>query len=389
MLTFDAPWSSKWTLYHESCGISPLILVDASEYPNSHTFFCFAQDDEQHLPAFVSQVTESVSDSGSMTINEVILQVLRSLGQDSIATKGKVPRSPEYSENEDEHDFGEDGEEESEEEGVEAGETQGDVEDEDTNEIEDFYDDFDDDFEDDHGPSLVSQGTKFRIRYLQRSVYPLILCFPVHDLFLCDSSDFNESVAAGYRPGMIYIPTCGMVVSMSIPVITLAQVIAPRALMAWDARLLSKNQHLTLLISGMCNTYPILQNDGTLSGNSTELQFRVGLTSHYKPSKEYVTQIYSDVQSGANGNDHQASMGTRASSEPTEQEGTEDNPSHFHFSLSTSLEPLLQDRFLKALQLRLEYKIGWAGAELLAAECVKRQARPEHLVEDMLQVRYR
>lgn len=218
-------------------------------------------------------------------------------------------------------------------------------------------------------------------------------------------SDFNEVVVAGYRPGIIRIATTDLVISVSIPVITLAQDIAPRALMAWDGRLLSKTKHLTLLISGIHNIYPILRSDGTLLGNSTKLQFRVGLTSSYKPSKDYVAELVRN-------------FGLKEKSEPLEpdtnfavfiydeddpdydpyavppadpapeeeEEDTEDHPSHFHFSLSTSLEPLLQDRFLGAVQLRLKYGIGWAGAELLLGESVKRQMKPEDLVENMSQV---
>ena len=101
--------------------------------------------------------------------------------------------------------------------------------------------------------------------------------------------DFNEVVAAGYRPGILHVAFSDIVVSVSTPVINLVDVIPARALMAWDSRLLSKTHHLTLLISGIHSMYPVLRGDGTLIDAATKLQFRVGLTSRYKPNNGYVS----------------------------------------------------------------------------------------------------
>ena len=50
------------------------------------------------------------------------------------------------------------------------------------------------------------------------------------------------------------------------------------------------------------------------------------------------------------------------------------DPGHFEcFPLSTSLNSALNDMFLPVLQLRLKYRISWAGAKLLHAEITARQ----------------
>lgn len=103
-------------------------------------------------------------------------------------------------------------------------------------------------------------------------------------------------IAAGYQPGYTQLESKGIVLSISIPVITLASQIEPRALMAWDSRLLSESQHLTLIIAGFHDVYPVLHNDGFLVPRLKELgikdlQFRVGLTPTYKADKDTLREI--------------------------------------------------------------------------------------------------
>lgn len=145
--------------------------------------------------------------------------------------------------------------------------------------------------------------------------------------------------------------------------------------------------------------YPVLRRDGTLIDGANKLQFRVGLTPRYKPSKDYVSDLSRtfnlreanappppppNFHSFASYSDDD-DLGPRTT-DNEDEEVDDEHPSRFHFSLSTSLEPLMQDRLLAAVQLRLKYGIGWAGAELLLAESVRRQKRPEDLYESMQNV---
>lgn len=216
--------------------------------------------------------------------------------------------------------------------------------------------------------------------------------------YMC--SDFNEIVAAECRPGLTRIGVSELVVSVSVPTFKLAQSIAPRALMAWDSRLLSKAQYFTLMISGIHGKYPVLSNDGTLSKGAlsrgtSKLTFRVGLTSRYKPDKEQVLELI-------------RTFGMQESQKPKEEEpldkqpfgmGYEPNDSPelqsepmpsddntFHFSLSASLEALMNDRFMDILSLRVKYSIGWAAAETVLSKVQRLQRTAERVLEDFAEV---
>lgn len=162
--------------------------------------------------------------------------------------------------------------------------------------------------------------------------------------------------------------------------------------MAWDRRLLARTQHLTLVISGLRGTYPILKPDGSYEEDAmrhgASLSFKVGLTQRYKPSKEHATELVRNF--GLVVTEEDAS--TKAAEElleeqmliydengeplddfhslPVQREPEEENdPGRFErFSLSASLESLLENRFMRVLQLRIKFKLGWAGAEMLLAQ---------------------
>ncbi|THH27905.1 hypothetical protein EUX98_g6282 [Antrodiella citrinella] len=219
----------------------------------------------------------------------------------------------------------------------------------------------------------------------------------------CLQRDFTEIVADGYKPGCIRLGVDGFCLSVSIPVVSLAHDIPPQALMAWDARLLSKTQHLTLLISGLRSSWPILKNDGNLL-NSAKLSFRVGLTRSYKPPKELVVELvrqftlqaakdepeeipepvnyydademYEDVQ-----DETEDPATPEETMEPVVEE---ESPATFAFSLSSSMESLMQDRFLPVVQMRKQYNLGWAAAELLIGESQRLQQKPEDLFVEMI-----
>jgi ubiquitin-conjugating enzyme E2 Q len=202
-------------------------------------------------------------------------------------------------------------------------------------------------------------------------------------------------VGAGYRPGLVRFGVDDFSISVSIPVITLAQDIPARALMAWDRRLLSHTQYLTLLISGLRGTYPPLKADGTLTEDAnargTSLQFKVGLTRSYKPGKEHALEVKRTY-----GLVDEAPQGRPAEDEPPitidadgfplpQEEGEEgeedDDEGRFDsFSLSSSLETLLDHSLVRIIQARIKYGLGWAGAEWLVAETERLQQTSDSIL---------
>lgn len=322
-----------------------LIISDTSEYPNHHTFFCFAQDSDP--PAYVSQVVESVVDQGSATIEQVVTKILQSIGK-KLGKSAANGHAHHHSDDEGEEDEEMD------------------------------YDAYDDDMME----LSADPKTNEYAHHLQR--------------------DFNEIVAADFRPGLIRLSADELVLSVSVPVVYLARIIPPRALMAWDSRLLSKKQHLTLIISGMRNVYPVLQSDGTLnprliSSGVSKLQFRVGLSPEYKPPKEAIPALirlfglkdipvepepvapqpmYSNIWDGDEEDDYYSPPVPTT----TEVEQEDENVTNFHFSLSASMETLLQDWFLGVVQLRLKYRLRWAAAERLFSESQRTQISPDDLM---------
>ena len=177
---------------------------------------------------------------------------------------------------------------------------------------------------------------------------------------------FNEIVAAGYRPG--YFPSEGAV-SVSIPVSTLATLVPPRALVAWDKRLLSRNQYFTLyILSNKRTQYPFaIHTDG--SGGSLQaspISFRVGLTDTYKPQwaqcdSEPILTNHDSVGTG---------MGD--------------------FDIRRSLEHAMNEIFLPTLRIRTAPTgTRWAGAETLhfALATSTSESSMDEVAQDMREVR--
>ena len=182
--------------------------------------------------------------------------------------------------------------------------------------------------------------------------------------------------------------------SVSLPVITLSNSIPPHALMAWDRRLLSCSQHLTLLISGFHGLYPVLENDVSYTSSAQRLAvslgFKVGLSQRYKPGAEQALEVVrkhglitheaeDEVRMQADwaamqqrsersdSDDLDEDESTPAEAAPVEDELV-DEGRFDGFSLSSSLESLMDQSFLKIVQLRRKFGLGWAGAELLHSE---------------------
>lgn len=216
-------------------------------------------------------------------------------------------------------------------------------------------------------------------------------------------------------------------ITISLPLLTLAERIPPQALMAWDRRLLSSKRarHLVLLITGLKACYPVLDARGELSEDARkvgvrlgtgsgadtsaggELRFKVGMASRYKPAREVCVEVgrnyglkgsAEDDYSDEDGNgaalpswDPEDDLAVPPVEEPTyayayaetqEVEGQVDEGAFEKFSLSSSLESLMDAAFVKLVQLRRRFGIGWAGAEVLFTEMEKDQRRPEDVVAE-------
>jgi ubiquitin-conjugating enzyme E2 Q len=198
-------------------------------------------------------------------------------------------------------------------------------------------------------------------------------------------------------------------VSVSLPVITLSNSIPPHALMAWDRRLLSCSQHLTLLISGFHGLYPVLENDVSYTSSAQRLAvslgFKVGLSQRYKPGVEQALEVVrkhglitheaeDEVRMQAamqqrfersDSDDLDEDDSTPTEAAPVEEEVVNVDEGRFDgFSLSSSLESLMDQSFLKIVQLRRKFGLGWAGAELLHSEIEISQ----RLDEDVLKMKH-
>jgi len=185
--------------------------------------------------------------------------------------------------------------------------------------------------------------------------------------------------------------------------------------MAWDRRLLSCSQHLTLLISGFHGLYPVLENDVTYTSGAqrfgVNLTFKVGLTERYKPGTEHVQEVVRKhgliTQDAEDELRLQAELAAQKAkiydydedydedepmTEPVveEEEEIPSDPDRFDsFSLSSSLESLMDQSFLKIVRLRRKFNLGWAGAELLNAEIEKSQQAEEIVLSQKSHVRTR
>lgn len=183
--------------------------------------------------------------------------------------------------------------------------------------------------------------------------------------------------------------------------------------MAWDSRLLTTSRQLTLLITGIHEVYPILLNTGKLSPELSSLghrpQFKAGLCKRYKPSKSDVLDLARNfglkekkpievprepaIPADFNVEDEEPDdydsfdfhAEYRRAIELEEEKAAnnatrKEDQGFIEFSLSSSLNDLLNDCFLDILQYRLQYGFGWAGAEMLVNMIQKRQQSAETIL---------
>lgn len=150
------------------------------------------------------------------------------------------------------------------------------------------------------------------------------------------------------------------------------------------------DQYLTLLISGFRGSYPALSSTGQVVSGFAKIRFNVGL-SDGKPSREVVEAITRDFglkedeqyvpdpePEAPEYDEDDPDTWDIPEREPTPELEPTNEPGRFDkFSLSTSLNSLLNDSLIPLIQLRLRFGIGWAGAEVLFAEQTEKQISAE------------
>ncbi|KAI0086019.1 hypothetical protein BDY19DRAFT_962578 [Irpex rosettiformis] len=334
-----------------------IIISDTSDYPNNHSFFCCTTSQGEVAPCILDAL-QAVPEEGHCSIEALLQKLLASCARRlSKSTYGVAS-----------HDDGNSGD---------YDDYEGSFQDEDSD--SNMYDDDDDDEYYGISPGTTKSGIDMSV--LRR--------------------DFNEIVACDYRPGIVRIGSNEVAVSVSKPAFKLTDNIPPQALSAWDSRLLSSVKHLTLIITGIRGVYPILSPDGTLNPLLNEVTFRVGLTPRYKPDKELVLRLSRTFIH----REEEPRAVTPADSESTDDsenqdaedlefgvippvqgmEGEEGPEESFSFSLSSSLEALMNDRFIDLLQIRCRYGLGWAAAEALINEVHRTQRKAEDIYQEHTQ----
>lgn len=228
------------------------IHADSSHYPHEHTYLGYSQD-AGDLESDVARVIDKLPTQTGRTLREAVEFFVESVSR------------CDNDETTDGNDSGED-------------------------EVDFMM--FDEDFEESGILDPNTQTTKLSLGHLKK--YALLMSPNL--LLMMVYRDFVEVKAAGYNPGILWTGSDKFILSVSLPVPDLFQNILPHALLAWDRHFLRPGLHLTLLISGFRDVYPVLRQDGTLVPNllrtGSALKFKVGFTSQYKPSKINATAAF-------------------------------------------------------------------------------------------------
>ncbi|KAI6096682.1 hypothetical protein EDD16DRAFT_1671551 [Pisolithus croceorrhizus] len=297
-------------------GITPtttinIFISDTSEYPHSHTFFGYTQDD-----AVTPQIADSIErlpDRKSCTVRGVVEFFLEqlSLGSNIISIN--------------------DHQVEDEVERVEV---------------------FDEQFFDE----------EYLTQHMDLDCKP---CLEIGRL----GKDFTEATAAGYDPGIVRANSDEFYLSVSLPAIDLTAYIPSHALLAWDRHFLQPGQRLTLLISGFRGFYPVLDRDGSMIPDAAftgvALKFKLGFSSNYKPPLNQVRSAFSQYihttvsQDGITDGSAQMTL-------EEELQHEEAGPGAFRrMCLSDSLGDLMNKSLTPLIRLRRRFGLGWAAAEEL------------------------
>ncbi|TFK70490.1 hypothetical protein BDN72DRAFT_838836 [Pluteus cervinus] len=347
-----------------------LFISDTSDYPRDHSFF-WCSKSEVPYGIDIGKIFEDISGFTGLSIQAIIQTLLGCISP-------LLPKKAEVETSQSAEDTSDDSESDLEDEDSD-GTGNYDPSDNEGGDIDGFSEGGDD-----TGITQTMEGGRTKYTHLQ--------------------AHFNELVASNFRPG--YVPRSSEAtnlsndfgITISCPVTQLLEIIPARALMAWDPSILSRNQHLTLCISGFRGVYPPLDSTGSAYSTTarilgSRLQFKVGLvgeTTGYKIGVDEFWQAFghSRVQSTI-----PTSMEVKMADEEEEEEEEEEEKFNqddeegskpieevgklLTFSLSTSLESHLNQALVRLVTLRKRFNTSWGGAEVLLSVIEKTQQAPD------------
>lgn len=99
--------------------------------------------------------------------------------------------------------------------------------------------------------------------------------------------DFGALVGYGYLPGFVHLSDFDRVVSVGKKVSLLG--VPARALQAWDSLLVTGQDVYLVLLMNLGPTYPV---DLASPTAGSEIEFRVGISPTYKPSRAAIAAAF-------------------------------------------------------------------------------------------------
>jgi ubiquitin-conjugating enzyme E2 Q len=167
-------------------------------------------------------------------------------------------------------------------------------------------------------------------------------------LSTCLKSDLRAAKAAGFKVGYLGSLTGLIVLSISCRIAKLG--LSDEAMQAWGV---DPSQYLVLLMRfphGYVSISYVLEIE---AAKRTHLvQMHVGLCASYKPSMEAAVQAFSHTTDNALPQD------------PPVCESDDRNQKLLPLFIETPLDTLLNERFLKIVEIRHKLALSWSGAEL-------------------------
>ncbi|KAJ5337016.1 catalytic domain [Penicillium brevicompactum] len=159
--------------------------------------------------------------------------------------------------------------------------------------------------------------------------------------------DLGLAKRAGFRVGYLGSETGNFIVTMSCRISKLA--ISDEAMHTWNVK---PSEYVVLLIRYTPN-YMDLQRMVQLDRDTrkTFVQMHVGLCNSYKPSLQQAMSVFQGIQNSQTEEEHIFPDNAMGTLRP--------------LFIGTSLNSLLEERFLGILKIRLEHCLSWTGAELL------------------------
>lgn len=288
----------------------------------------FLSTSSDTAPKAVSEILERHAETSlGMTIEQLLSSLASAFRQVYSIETHKNP-----------FNLDDDGDTQMEDEGVYGSEEEnyeeGDEPEEDEEPDYDLYPDFSDDDDGfDGGPIKIDAATALKINGRIRQ-------------------DLQAAKQAGFKVGIVHGMTAesnNSILSLSIRVSKLG--LSDEAMQAWD---LKKDQYVILLTRyaiGYKN-FEFIEANG-VSKDSNGVEFRVGLCSHYKPTRLEAMAAFSDAKREV----------TSSKDEKMNDEESTISSGYSNIFISSSLNDLMNSRFISMMKCRVKLGVSWDGAK--------------------------